>query len=452
MIVLPLFLFYDMDKLFIENLKKLNIIEKSDEITLAVSGGADSMYLFYNFMDLREVLDLDIIVCHLNHGIRETAKRDENFVRDICNSYNVKCIVKHENMEEFAKENKLSSEEAGRILRYSFFRENSKGRKIMTAHNANDNIETVLHNIIRGTGLNGLKGIPIVNEGVYRPILGIKRVDIEKYLHENNLKYYDDETNFKDLYTRNKIRLRIIPELEKINLNVVDSLLRLSENANDASEFIESEVNKKYKDVVSNDSINIKKLSNLHKYIAMELIKKYLDSNFKDLEITSRNNILKIYKLIEKESGTRIDLGKNIVARRSYEFIIIEKLEVEKKEKSELNLGLNETDFGIIYITKNKPVKKNTNFIKTIDYDKIKGTIYVRTRENGDRFKPLGMNNKKKLKDYFIDRKVDRRIRDEIGIICDEEKIIYIMGMDISEDVKVDRDTKNFISLEVTND
>ena len=111
-----------MDKLFFENLKKLNIIKKGDKLTLAVSGGADSMYLFYNFMDLRDDFDLDIIVCHLNHGIRETAKRDEDFVKNICRDYGVKCLTKTVNMDEFARINKLSSEEAGRILRYEFFR------------------------------------------------------------------------------------------------------------------------------------------------------------------------------------------------------------------------------------------------------------------------------------------------------------------------------------------
>ncbi|WP_019137977.1 tRNA lysidine(34) synthetase TilS [Peptoniphilus timonensis] len=218
-----------MDKLFYENLKKLNIIKKSDKLTLAVSGGADSMYLFYNFMDLREDWNLDIVVCHLNHGIRETAKRDEDFVKKVCSDYKVKCFTKTVNMNDYARENKLSSEEAGRILRYEFFRENSKDRKILTAHNANDRVETVLFNIIRGTGLRGLSGISGVNEDIYRPLINIKRSEIEAYLHENNLKYFDDETNFEEIYTRNKIRLGLIPYLEKFNPDIINSILRLSE-------------------------------------------------------------------------------------------------------------------------------------------------------------------------------------------------------------------------------
>ena len=203
-----------MDKIFYENLKKLNIIKKSDKLSLGVSGGADSMYLFYNFMDLKEEWDLDIIVCHLNHGIRETAKRDEEFVKKSCQAYGIKFISKTVNMDEFARKEKISSEEAGRILRYEFFRENSKDRKILTAHNANDRAETVLFNIMRGTGLKGLSGISNVNKDVYRPLINIKREEIEDYLHKNKLQYFDDETNFEEIYTRNKIRLGLIPQLK----------------------------------------------------------------------------------------------------------------------------------------------------------------------------------------------------------------------------------------------
>lgn len=445
------FINFIMDKLFIENLKKLNIVRENDKITLAVSGGADSMYLFYNFMDLKEVLDLDIIVCHLNHGIRETAKRDENFVKKVCDTHQVKFIVKHANMNDFAKENSLSSEEAGRILRYSFFRENSKDRKIMTAHNANDNAETILYNIIRGSGLNGLVGIPVENNGVYRPILNIKREDIERYLHENNLKYYNDETNFEKIYTRNKIRLDLIPNLKNYNENIVDSLLRLSENANEASHYINNEVDKNYNEALVDGNLSVEYLKKTDIFIAKEIIKRFIKENFKNSEIINRNNLNEIYDLIFKKSGTSIDLGENIISRKSYDKIIIEKISEEEKKSKELKIGKNITDFGIINLSREKLNENSTSFIKTLDYDKIKGTIYVRKRQNGDRFKPLGMTHNKKLKDYFIDRKVDRIRRDEIGIICDDEKIIYICGMDISEDVKVDKNTKNIINLEVIN-
>ncbi|MCI5642877.1 MAG: tRNA lysidine(34) synthetase TilS [Peptoniphilus sp.] len=441
-----------MDKLFYENLKKLNIIKKGDKLTLAVSGGADSMYLFYNFMDIKDDFDLDIIVCHLNHGIRETAKRDEDFVKNICESYKIKCITKTVNMDEYARKNKLSSEEAGRILRYNFFRENSKNRKILTAHNANDRAETVLFNIIRGTGISGLVGISEVKDDIFRPLIEIKRREIEDYLHKNNLAYVDDETNFEEIYTRNKIRLSLIPYLSKLNPNIIDSLLRLSENASDADDFIREIVEENYKKSVKENYFAVDEIIKLHKFLSCEIIKKYLAENFYAENILNRDNILSIYNLFFGKSGKVIQLGGNISARRSYDKVFIEREKTEREKRDvELNLGINKTDFGEIFISTDEINSKTPSFIKTIDCDKIKGKLYIRTRQSGDRFKPLGMKNNKKLKDYFIDRKVDRLKRDKIGIICDEEKIIYIIGMDISEDVKIDENTLNKLILEVRN-
>ena len=441
-----------MDKLFYENLKKSNIINKGDKLLLAVSGGADSMYLFYNFMDLKEDWNLDIIVCHLNHGIRETAKRDEDFVKKVCRDYKIKCFIKTVNMDQYARENKLSSEEAGRILRYEFFRENSKNRKILTAHNANDRVETVLFNIIRGTGLRGLSGISYVNDDVYRTLINIKRGEIEAYLHENNLKYFDDETNFEEIYTRNKIRLRLIPYLEKFNPDIINSILRLSENAEEAENFIGKIIEENYPKCHGNNFLKVSEIKNHEKFLACELIKKYLEENFYKENILSRKNILGIYDLCFGESGREIHLGKNITARRSYDKIFIEEIKYKKsKESKKLYLGKNTSDFGEIILRKDDLESPHDSFIKVIDCDKIKGNLYVRKRLPGDRFKALGMKNNKKLKDYFIDRKVDRLLRDEIGLICDDEKIIYVMGMDISEDVKIDKNTLNKLVLEVNN-
>lgn len=441
-----------MDKLFFENLKKLNIIKKGDKLCLAVSGGADSMYLFYNFMDLREDFDLDIIVCHLNHGIRETAKRDEDFVKNICRDYGVKCFTKTVNMNEYARVNKLSKEEAGRILRYEFFRENSSGRKILTAHNANDRAETLLFNIIRGTGIRGLVGISEVNEDIYRPLIDIKRCDIEDYLHKNNLTYVEDETNSEEIYTRNKIRLSLIPKLSELNPNIIDALLRLSENASDANKFIEELVEENYKNSIKDNFFLVDEMKKLNKFLACEIIKFYLAKNFYSENILSRENILGIYDLILGESGRVINLGSKVSARKSYDKVFVEEEKTESvKRAASLKLGNNYTDFGEIFISKDGTISKGDFFIKTIDCDKIKGSLFIRTRKMGDRFKPLGMKNNKKLKDYFIDRKVDRLKRDKIGLICDEEKIIYILGMDISEDVKIDENTLNKLVLEVKN-
>ncbi|MFR7760774.1 MAG: tRNA lysidine(34) synthetase TilS [Peptoniphilus grossensis] len=384
--------------------------------------------------------------------MRETAKRDEDFVKNICRECGVKCLTKTVNMDEYARLNKLSREEAGRILRYEFFRENSFGRKILTAHNANDRAETLLFNIIRGTGIRGLVGMTEVNEDIYRPLIDIKRCDIEDYLHKNNLTYVEDETNFEEIYTRNKIRLSLIPKLSELNPNIIDALLRLSENASDASDFIEEHVEENYCKCIRDNYFLVDEMKELNKFLACEIIKSYLAKNFYSENILSRDNILGIYDLILGESGRVINLGSKISARKSYDKVFVEEEKSESvKRAASLKLGNNYTDFGQIFISKDGAISKGDFFIKSIDCDKIKGSLFIRSRQGGDRFKPLGMKNNKKLKDYFIDRKVDRLKRDEIGLICDQEKIIYVLGMDISEDVKIDENTLNKLVLEVKN-
>lgn len=440
-----------MDSLFLKSIESSNLIKPNEKITLAVSGGADSMYLFYNFVDLRERLNLDICVCHLNHGVRDTANRDEDFVINKCKEYKVKCITKKVDMNDYAKKNKISSEDAGRILRYKFFRENSKDRLIVTAHNANDRAETVLQRIIRGTGINGLVSIKKARDDIYRPLLDITREDIEKYLHDNNLEYVNDETNFKEIYTRNKIRLSLIPKLKDYNPNIIESLLRLSDNAEEAMSFISYEVDKSYDYVVRDKKLIIEKLEEVHEYIGKEIIRKYLELNFKNFDIVSRDNILNIYNFKDAQSGKTLDLGSNIIARRTFDKIVVEEKLNQLKDfgKVFLKIGLNKTPFGDFYLKLNGQKDDTTMFNIMLDYGKIKGSLYVRYRKNGDRFSPLGMKGSKKLKGYFIDRKVDLNKRNITPIICDDEKILWIVGMDISEYAKIDSDTCEILHLEV---
>lgn len=440
-----------MDNLFLESIKKSNLIDDGQKITLAVSGGADSMYLFYNFMDLKEIMNLDILVCHLNHGVRETAKRDEDFVKNKCKDYGIKCVTKKVNMNEYAKAHKMSSEEAGRLLRYEFFRENSKDRLIITAHNANDRAETILQRIIRGTGINGLVSIKEKRDGIYRPMIDISRDDIEKYLKENNLDYVDDETNFKEIYTRNKIRLSLIPELKNYNPNIISSLLRLSDNAEDAMEFIEFETSKHFDEATYGNELSIAKLKEVHEYIGKEIIRKFLENNSNDKEIITRKNILNTYNLMDSMSGKKIDLGGNIIARKTFDKIVIEEKDLDKNKYQvyPLKEGLNKTPYGDFYVTINGEKREPSMFNIMLDCGKIKSSLSVRYRKNGDRFVPLGMKGSKKLKDYFIDRKVDSKKRDSIPIVCDEEKILWVVGMDISDEAKIDQETKNILHLEV---
>ncbi|WP_427189509.1 tRNA lysidine(34) synthetase TilS [Parvimonas sp. G1604] len=206
-------------------------------ILLAVSGGKDSMTMLDLFNYYKNDFKLNIIVCHFNHSLREDADRDEVFVKRQCEKYGLKFYSKKENVTLFSSDNKMSIEESSRTLRYKFFDEIKSIEKldyIATAHNKNDLAETVIMRILRGTGINGLIGIQSERGDLIRPLLNFSRDDIEQYIEENQIPFVEDETNFEELYLRNKIRLNLMPVLENdYNPRILDALSRLSNIAND---------------------------------------------------------------------------------------------------------------------------------------------------------------------------------------------------------------------------
>ena len=203
---------------------KYNMIEKGDKILVGFSGGADSLFLVLLLIELKKIIDFELYAAHLNHGIRgNEATRDENFVFEFCKTNNVKLFTKHINIPEISRIQKISEETAGRNERYKFFNNICKKNgfnKIAVAHNMNDSVETVIHNMIRGASLKGLSGIKPVNGNVIRPIIEISRDEIENYLFTNNYSFCTDSTNLANIYTRNKIRNVILKEMAKFVLSV----------------------------------------------------------------------------------------------------------------------------------------------------------------------------------------------------------------------------------------
>ena len=241
-----------LEEKVLKTIKEFNLIENEDGIVIGVSGGPDSMALLNMLINLKNEgkINARLVVAHINHGIREEADEETKFVEEFCKNHDIPCYVKKEKVEELAKVQKVGTEEAGRKLRYSFFEEVAKkenANKIATAHNANDNAETVLMNIMRGSGPSGLKGIEIKRDDKYiRPILKITRKEIEEYCIENKLEPKIDKTNMECIYTRNKIRNELIPFIEKdFNPSIVNSLNRLSELLNEEDEYLEKVVEEK---------------------------------------------------------------------------------------------------------------------------------------------------------------------------------------------------------------
>lgn len=304
-----------------ETIEKYNLIDKDDKIVAAVSGGPDSISL----LDILYKLNYNICVAHVNHGLRENAVIDQKFVEDFCNKRNIPCFVKQIKLKEL--KDKMTLEEAGRKERYDFFYEvmkSQKCNKIATAHNSNDNAETVIMNIIRGSGVSGLKGIEPIRDNVIRPLIEITRKEIEAYCKENKLNPRHDESNDEDIYTRNKVRLKVIPYIEEnINSNVVNNINRLSSIVLEEEKYIEKEAEKAYNECLiaseeNRNVYNLKKFNSLDIVIKKRLIKKFIINllgNAKDIE---KIHIDDIVKLCDKNIG-----GKFLMPNKRVKISII---------------------------------------------------------------------------------------------------------------------------------
>lgn len=312
------------EKVF-KTIKEYGLIENKDVIVIGVSGGPDSMALLNLLINLNKnkKIDAKLVVAHINHGIREEAEEETKFVEKFCRENDVPCYIKREKVEELARKQKIGTEEAGRKLRYYFFEEvleKEKANKIATAHNANDNAETILMNLMRGSGTSGLKGIEIKRDNKYiRPILKVTRKEIEEYCDEMNLQPKIDKTNKENIYTRNKIRNELIPFIEKkFNPNIINSLNRLSEIASDEDEYIEKKVSEEYNKVLIEENIgnnkidgkeqvilDLKKFNQEEKVIKNRLVRYTISKVLGTSQNIEKIHVLDIVKLCENNIGNK---------------------------------------------------------------------------------------------------------------------------------------------------
>ena len=457
-----------MKEKVLKTIKEYDLIEDGDQIVIGLSGGPDSMALLYVLLDIKKEMDFNLHIAHVNHGVRgREALEDEKFVESLAEELSLPYYSKTVNMDEYAKKEGLSSEEAGRKLRYGFFREilSKVGKgKIAVAHNKNDQAETLLMRFFRGTGIDGLRGMEYINEDIIRPILGIKRNEIEKYLLDRNIKSRLDKTNLETIYNRNKIRLELIPYIEKnYNPNIINTLWRTSKVVSTDSEFLEEYTRKAYNKLVKKKTIhsiilNGELFLEEHKSIQQRLVRNCILDINGNLQGFTEKHISDVLKLfLERGTGKSIDLIYNIIAKTSYEDFIIEKKEEANnkdflyKIEIEGTTYVDEFDYKLktkVIDVKKANINKRDRFIKCFDYDKIIGSLYIRNRKNGDRFTPYGMKGSKKIKDYFIDEKVPKDERDKIPLIIDEENILWVVGYRSSDLYKVTADTKNILVIE----
>lgn len=452
----------------IETIDRHNMISNGDRIIVALSGGPDSVCLVHILNRLKESRNLEIYAAHLNHQIRGIeAQKDALYVSELCNSMDIPVFIKSVDVPAYCEANGLSLEEGARKIRYDMLYEVKRrigADKIAIGHNMNDQAETVMMRIMRGTGLQGLRGIEYIREnGIIRPILDIERKDIEEYCRENDLNPKIDKTNLESIYTRNKIRLELIPYMkEQFNGNVVESIVRLSNSMKIDGDYIDLESTKAYNEICVKDNnsieINIEKLSVYHDAIKNRIIRLAIKDVLGDTNFIDQKHIEEVLKFIEtSKNGKVINLPRGVFVYRKIDSILITMEEI-KNEDIEFNYNVPKDGFikikeigllidaNVISIEKYRSLKKDES-VKVIDFDKVKGGITVRNRQPGDKIKLKG--GTKKIKDLFIDLKIPREERNRVPILADEEGVILAGEYRISENYRIDENTKNVLKLSI---
>lgn len=439
-----------MLKIVKETCLREKLIENGDGVVVALSGGPDSVAMLYSLYLLRKELDIKLVAVHLNHMFRgDKSDADEIYVIELCRKLRIEIRSFQTNITELAKEKSMSFEEAGRYERYRLFdkvMDEFNYNKIAVAQNRNDQAETVLMRMIRGTGITGLKGISYIRDGyVIRPILDVDRDVIEAFCDEHKLNPRIDHTNFEDVYFRNKVRLKLLPLLKnEFSSAINDSLIRTSRLASDDDDYLSSEALRVIDDLFVQKKneyfIDVDRFNLLHISIKRRVLRKLvliISGELNDMSFALIGEILTMF--CRKTHGSEI-FWNGIEFKLSYNNIIIKKSGCKKhnwKFSSNVydreNMDISSKDINTVYL----------------DFDAVVGVIYLRYRKTGDRFKPLGLNGSKKLKDYFIDKKIPKDKRDDIPLLCDDEGILWIAGQTIDDRARVRKSTKKIVELKV---
>lgn len=431
----------------IKKIKDKNLIVKNDKIIVGCSGGPDSVFLLEILLKIKEEYNLEIFLVHINHLFRgKEAERDENFVKSLGEKFNLQVFVKRKSMEQMAKEEKITLEEAGREIRYSFFDEvmkETEGNKIALAHNLDDQIETFLFRLIRGTSLEGLEGINETRDNKYiRPINEIYKKDIMNFLNENNIPYMIDSTNLENDYTRNSIRLDLIPFIEeKYNPKFKEKIGNLLKEIREVNNILEPDYSKYiFDNVLKADELKKEKSD----YIKGKIINFYLNENGVE---TTRRKIEGVIKILFSGGSKKIKLDKDCTLIKEYDKIFVVNGKKTKKEVKETEIIIpDEKEFGEYIISAFKENKKrDKNSDEFVTNLKEGDKLFIRSRANGDKILPIGMENYKKVKDIMINSKIPKEERDEIPVITYENEIVWVAGVRKSKKFIYEKENENIV-------
>lgn len=438
-------------------MEQQKLLPADSSVLVGVSGGADSVCLLAALCELAESRRLQIHAVHVHHGIRGAeADRDAAYVQELCERLSVPCEVVYRDVPQLAKQWQMTVEEAARRVRYEIFAEKCEREGmdyIAVAHHREDQEETILMNLFRGSGLTGAAGMQPVNGRIVRPLLEMSRAEIEDYLNRREIPWCTDSTNADTDYTRNFLRRKLLPEIYEQFPQAGERLRHFAGIAGETDRYLQRQA---------------EHFLEVHGGIAKEAFRQenpvlqpyILRCAMKQAGVPAKDVTAKHYEsmgeLCGKPVGHRISLPGGYEACSGYEQLVLR----EKNGAEEVPEGAAEPPIlwsdRLRMCTEVFPYEKNRNFPKNaytkwFDYDKITESAVLRTRQSGDRFSPLP-HGSKKLKDYMIDGKIPRELRDRIPLVADGAQILWIVGCRMSEAYKVTEETKRILQITIRED
>ena len=464
-----------------EFIKKYRMVNEGDKVLVAVSGGPDSVALLDILFCLRHKLGISLHVVHLDHMFRgEESLGDAVFVEDLAALYDLPVTVQHIDVPAYKKQSGLSSQPAARAVRYNFFGETAARKsaaKVALAHHADDQAETVLLHFLRGAGAAGLRGMLPVRDNFYiRPMLCLRRQDIENYCNNKNLAWRIDSSNLKTDYRRNKIRMHLLPLLEKeYNNKLVPTLNRLGEICREEEDYLEFLTLTEYNKLTAFNrageiGFSLKKFHQIPLALQRRILRLAWREITGDCHDLGFEQVDKALDLLRNHAGSgRAELPRGVGVVKSYETFSVTTGKDEQTDQ--LAYSYEVMVPGQIYIAQinktlccevltGQAVDEKYRDISLgrfklplnealLDYDRVAFPLHVRGRQQGDVFSPLGLDGSMKLKKYFINQKVSLEDRDKTPLVVENGKIIWVGGMQIAESVKINKSTTSFLHLKL---
>ncbi|MFW6128964.1 MAG: tRNA lysidine(34) synthetase TilS [Candidatus Aminicenantaceae bacterium] len=453
---------------FKKTILKYGLLRKKDKVLVCCSGGKDSTALLYLFLELKKEWDINLSIAHFNHRLRPEARRDEQFVKDCSLKFSLPFYSDSEDVLSYAESHRMNIEEAGRKLRYNFFKKTAReieAAKIATGHTKTDQAETVLMRILRGSGLQGLAGIyPELNDGIIRPLIHIAREEIDDYMKNKKISFCTDKSNYDRSYLRNKVRLDLIPELQKkYDSRIVSNLAKMASIIKEENDLLEQIVKESMEKAILRDGDKIKLdalyIQKISLALARRVVRNFIVRIKGDLRGVSFDDIETILGM---EEGKEFSFKNNLILKREENFIFLKvnlfeaKSSVKKEFKYFWNMDtkieikeINQTFIGRLMNKEDTFVPRYGDENRAyLDRAKICFPIIIRPRIQGDKYQPLGSPGKKKLKEIMRAKGIPRSKRDILPVFFSGDDILWVPGLPVSEKFKWTNKTKEIYLIE----